>query len=709
MRKANWVATAHSTRPYYPMLLSNGNDAVLINYSGSMVSALTGHSHYEQHQGSPCAWYRISHSGRMNSSVCLQPIIQSGYQVIVDGEVCEPSDYRQEFDPREAVLKTVTESWGVVLELETFLTDESILVERYRVLKAPRNSELVVFVRSTDGSTGGLRAPHSATVKTVSTNQRRMDFAYELDGIRGVGAMVCDQEGKRECSRVEGLRFSDLRRGWTLTRYTVISDNTQCGGYRQKTSRTVARIEQEGYARIRSQHAMVWREYSRRNRITVPDREMQYLYDFSIYSLRGNQHPDTGAIVCGMLPFLWGGGVVCPYDASYSHRAFLCSNRIEQARRHAGFHLSRRKQGKRDAESLGLHGAVYSGWTNYEGKHRGGDFRKYVMHYKPLMAAFLVIDYYSQWEFAPEDKIDRRYVNAMREILDLAIENFVLEQGEVAIMRPCIAGNESDIEVQNDTFNSLVYARALKAYAEMARECGIEDAVRYQSLSERLYRGLEDNFRDDGVLLPWKGAKYLTGLQLQFYLWNLPEGISPQGVREALVRSRTPWGFDADQPSERYRDWPWVASRAAIALAHMSDPKESFEQLSQFPKDASALGAIPEKIRIDGYPIGYWYSTPYAIFVWAMNDAFCHDGPDENVRLLWGLDGTWEDAKFENIRLGGGILASGRIQNKKLVELRLKNTGGRTVRRRIDLNPIYGCEAMPDSIEIKPGKAWRLK
>ena len=219
-------------------------------------------------------------------------------------------------------------------------------------------------------------------------------------------------------------------------------------------------------------------------------------------------------------------------------------------------------------------------------------------------------------------------------------------------MASCIAGNESEIKVENDTFNGLAYARALAGFAEMLRAFDQSDKP-YARLAEKLYLGLQTNYQDK-VLLPFRGAKYLTGLQYDFFLMNLPDGIDAKSIDAAFKVIQTPWGLDSDQPSEAYRDWPWWHPRVAISMAHLGRSKKSFRWLCSSMQNATSLGMLPEKVRMDGFAIGYGYTSPHALLVWAAVEALCHDGTNNSIRLLWGLDGKWQDTGFENIRLCRG-------------------------------------------------------
>ncbi|MBR3943341.1 MAG: hypothetical protein IKJ55_08275 [Clostridia bacterium] len=46
-------ATPLSNELYYPLILANGKDGVLINYDGSNFVSKNGHTHNETHQGAP--------------------------------------------------------------------------------------------------------------------------------------------------------------------------------------------------------------------------------------------------------------------------------------------------------------------------------------------------------------------------------------------------------------------------------------------------------------------------------------------------------------------------------------------------------------------------------------------------------------------------------------------------------------------------------
>ncbi len=687
-------ATCFSKEPYFPMLLANGADAVTVGFGGSPYYSLSNHAHNEQYQGCTPGWYKVAH----RSKVCpIQPCVQSGYHLFFDGEACDITEYTQSFDPEHAVLTTEVELSvsGGRCEITSFLTDDHIFVQRFRILKKGQGKLALAFYLHPPGSwmsVAELRDKPELLTHHNKDGSLGIRYTFEKQGIKGIGQLFSDRQPSGYMDDFPGFAgaicFNNLKEGWTGTKYLTIADTTDGKNYKKNLKERVEKTRKKSYNAILKQHSKIWADYSSCSRVTLPDEKFQYLYDLSVYCLRANQHPETGAITVGMLPHLWAGGVNVPYDAWYAHQALLQTNRLTQAQSHLNFYHRQRPAGKKLAKKFELPGAAYSGWCNYFGQDLTENIEHRILYVKPLMSAFIVLEHYWQWIYDPENKAHPKHLLVMKEILDLAIQRFIDDQGNEAVIKPCMAGNESHLEVENDTYTSLLYARSLAGYVEMARGLGKKVDPYYDELLRKMYRGLEKNYEED-VLLPYRHAKYLTTAQPTFFLFNLPEGINARSIDVALKDAITPWGLDSYQPSEAYRDWPWLSSRVAIVLAHLGNSKKSFRWLKHAGKYVSALGAIPEKIRMDGYPIGYWYSTPHALFIWSVTAALAHEGKDGSVRLFWGLDGSWKDFSFDNLKLPGGLTVSAKVENDVVKKLRIINPAGKPANVKLDINPKY--------------------
>lgn len=255
-----FTATPDSRRQYYPAILSNGADAVLVSYAGASVSALTGHSHFEQHQNTPCGWFRAGHSGKMQGTCqTLYPVFAPGYNIIVNGEVSEPDFYSQEFDPEKALLKTRVCCWGVECEIESFLTDDNILAESYTITKTPDMQADLEFYLYTDG----WHANRYATGEESEWRSRKsggdaVDFSFTHFGIRGKAFMrVVKEKCKAECECREGrLFFKNVSAGARFSRLTFVADETNGKGWRKKFREKSKGLSAAKFSRIRK---ITWR------------------------------------------------------------------------------------------------------------------------------------------------------------------------------------------------------------------------------------------------------------------------------------------------------------------------------------------------------------------------------------------------------------------------------------------------------------------
>lgn len=397
--------------------------------------------------------------------------------------------------------------------------------------------------------------------------------------------------------------------------------------------------------------------------------------------MRANLHPETGGLTVGMLPYIYGGGTYVPYDAWYMHQALLLTNNTKEAAKHLDYYQMQYETGKELALQFGLKGATFSGWASCYGEHKDDNIKHYLLFLKPMMVGFITLIIYWQWKYT--GKLSERQKEMLKDSLKFIITSSIVDKGDIAEVVPCKSGSESAAEVKNDTFTALAFARALKGAFE------IFGSTEYEKLSDKLYNGLRKNYCND-VLMPYHDAWYLTGLQIWFYILNLPDGIPAAYFEKLLDDMKTPKGYTAIQPTEYALDWPWMAARGAICMSHLKNPKKAFELLLHQKKHTSSLGALPEKIRIDGYPLLYWYSTPHGLFIWSLCAALAHIDKNNCVNLLYGLDGQWKKLNFKNLRLPGEILVSVKIENKEATLIELVNSSSKIIEIGLDINPVYG-------------------
>ena len=137
-----------------------------------------------------------------------------------------------------------------------------------------------------------------------------------------------------------------------------------------------------------------------------------------------------------------------------------------------------------------------------------------------------------------------------------------------------------------------------------------------------------------------------------------------------------------ERPTEEYRHWPWNDSWAAICYAHDRQPGKAMEYLLHQKYGCTSLGAMPEKLRLDGYAIGYWYTSAHANLVWAVNDALAFSDREDELCLGMGFDERWEDVEVRGLVINEALTVSYRTEKGKPVRVEIANRSAEMVSLR---------------------------
>jgi len=654
-------ATEFSERPYFPFFLGNGKDVMLMNYGGAMITGTTGHTHNEQNQGVVCGWHKVTHKKFLKRQQ-IQPIIIAGYNVIIGGEVCEPLGFVQEFNVREATLVTqVSFRKGVKVSVEAFLSDNGVLSLTVKVLEAVSGMKIAFLLLPPNWCAGTLTYFTMPDVKHISVAEG-IDFTYRIDDggvVEGSGLMRLSRPGFEPFSGMGvGVQYGDVENGWEATAWISCED---------APGKPVT-----DYTGLREKHIEAWKKYYQTSDVRLPEEEMQYAAGLARYVLRANQFA-TGSFPAGPMPYHWGGGTCCPFDAELMQHAMLQSGNFDEAFKHVMFYVNQYEAGEKIVSELGLKGVAFSNWSDVFGNHKSGDLKYELTKRKPIMIAIIGM---VGGNF--NNITGKRSEEARKLALGCAefIKSGFVRDGKIVSL---MAGNESDVKVERDSWMLAASYRCFR-FAQQEDPGNSE----WKQLAENMLVELRKNISKDGVLMPYQDAEYTAGTMLwvQYFVPDMCSG------KEALINARkpmtTPWGLDADQPSEVYRDWPWNHCLLAKSFAEAKCPQEAFKHLKQWFRYASSNGACPEKLRLDGYAIGYWYTTPYAVFLLALYAAFAYIGQDGRLCLLYGFDGTWQDLSIQGLRLPGGICVSLTVQKGEVIQLDITGEVA-----GIDLNPAY--------------------
>ena len=663
----DFIATPRASRRYFPMLLANGRDAVLADYSGSMMTGSPHHAHHEQNQGILCGWYKIAHRAKRTESIV--PVIQYGYFMICNGEPYEPEDYEQSFNPEDAILTTRIIASGFKVVIESFLRCDSVLTEHYKVLEVPDgNSSLEFFVVPPNHGLYPLVLPTQLEMKTTGHQESGLiEGNYRLRGIKGSVFSGCDCVPDRVSE--DRFSFTEIKAGFETTRYLLVLDETDHKAYRKTSRERFTGLRAKSYRQNRSQHSKTWNRFCNKSAVSVPNEDIQYLYDLGIYTLKAHQYPATGGITVGMYPPLWGGGGMFGYDSYYLQQALLRTNHVEQSRELIDFWKLCSRQARVFAHELGKPGFFFP-WCSFTPLGGGNDGSKEQRIFeKRLDTAAIALEVLRHHESTGDLAELEGYWDLVKGCLDFLLAESVVELDDEVVIKPMEGANESTA-VSNDSFTVLVLIKVLELTILAAPSIGKKVPNNYPSLLEKLRAGLAKNC-PDGVFMPFRGASEPGCLPLMAAVWNLPDGMNYRSIKASLEQTKTPWGISSGLRTQRYRDWPWFHFRAAIALAFLNK-KNAPTYLYSGTKYNSALGAFPEKIRMDDYAIGYWYSTVHALFVFGLNCLLVNEA-DNQVNIFHHIPRQWKNVAFSNLRVPPGLLVSAELKQGRVVTAEIKN------------------------------------
>jgi hypothetical protein len=673
----SFVASPDSERPYFPMLLANGRDAVLIDYSGSMMTGEPDHTHHELNQGTVKGWYKVAH--RATRGEPILPVAQSGYHMVCNGERYEPDHFRQSFDPATAILTTTISATGFEYVVETFVTDESVLVEHFEVRRVPRGKTgLEFFVAAPGAGLYPTILPEKVGVKLEAvTATGAVEYTYRIRNLTGHGFLWSDRATTRGAD--PSLHITGLKSGDKMTKFVMMLDETDGGSTKACAGRRFKKLAARAYRQLRAEHVKGWKKFSGKSSVQIPDQDLQYLYDLSLYVSKAHQHPTTGAATVGMFPPLWGGGGVFGYDCYYLQQAWLRTNHTEESEKLIGFWKRCSKHARKFAREIEMPGLFYPAWNFTPNGDDYGRNLEGLLREKRLENCVVALEILRHYESTGDAAELARNWTTVRGCIDFLLAESLVESDHEATIKEAQGVSES-LAVPNDTLTAVVLINALALITSAAASIGKNLPARYGAILQKLRAGITGNYRD-GVLMASRGATEPGCIPLTAAVFSTPESVDFRSVNAALRQTKTPWGLGGGFPTESYQDWPWFHFRAAIALAYLDHPKAASYVFSG-TRCNSALGAFPEKIRIDGYAIGYWYSSPHALYSIAITTLLLNDaGGTLNVFPL--IPATWKDVAFRDLRLPPGLRVSATMKEGKVREVVIKNDSGKLVETRV--------------------------
>ena len=690
-----------ASKPYFPMILANGSDVVLLDYSGSM-HCHSGHLHLEQHQGTLCGWQKISHheKGRHILSVAFFP-----YRVMrPDDDVYEVGCFDQTFDPLTATLVTEAHTAILHLRITAFLADgQPLYAERFEVLWVdPEAHPKIAFLAEQ------MADPRVAQVSFAPGGKSQVAGLYRMKEIDADGAlrMAVVAHGKADVAQpgVGSVEVRNLRPGDVVDRFVTMQDTTHTEMPEVACEKTIEQALSKGFDGVHADHAAAWRSYHANTQVSLPDPDLEYVYRLSLYLLRASQHPN-GYATHGTYNVLWGGGACCSADLLFFTRAWATANQDAPIKALADYYQDGAAgvMAREYARQIDRPGVNYPWFFNLFGRDlffedaiaaRERGVQKANI---PSMATEIFDTYRF---FGDTDDLEKR-LPLMKEMLDFILAEIVVRDGD----RWCIGeliGADENVNRTNDTCHLITLTRALRDYLDGCLALGLPEDEHYSAALEGLTRVLQDNYRD-GILYPWTGAtEILTGM-VMYYIENYPDGVNAKSIRAAHKSDSGPWGLIADNAG---RDpamvWPWQEAATSVAFSTI-DPKLAWRRLKNAMRFTDMHGFFVEKIRPDGFWINIGYSTPHACFVWALNSLLATDNT-KCLTVAVGIPASWKDYSFTDIRTPSGYAVSLEMRNGKVKRLVIDNTRKENRQMRLRLLPASHTDHRDETLTLKQGK-----
>ncbi len=701
-------ATPFSTEPYYPMLLSNGQDGIFVNYTGTNVMPISGHNCMYETLNVPCGWYKAS--SRAHTKRAISQVLRACTHVEILGGAAMPRNYEQEMDAKRGILVTkLLFGQEMHLTVESFLTDDGLWCEKLTVEKCPDAYKPRLgfgLIRTYTGCEWSelLDVP----TMDVEVEKEAFHFTYNLKGAKGLGALwpsepFCETSETKDyfykdaTGKALGM-FGAVREGMVFSRILTCVDETECEDV-QKEFKRREEIAKQGYEKIKESHIVRYTKRTNGTWISVPDEKVQKIYDMSRYTVSGSFNRKSGVPLLGLLPHLWGGGLHCSYDANFIIQALLRTGDTDAAQKYEKFFVAQGEQGKKALENINFSGTAFTGWTDCKGRfgRLNKQLEDWLLYEKPMFTCCEILNRYYVWKFSDKN-LDAKTQNLLKDALTFFEEHLLFEADGRKHLKNVEAGTEGDFEVEADTFTIIVLAAALRGISEMLSMPSVK------VLADELMLDLKENYREDGMLLPFKNAPY-SAMVTDYYMYTLPHPVAGNCLDKAKEESQTPWGYDGGSTTEEKRHWPWSDSRNAICYTHEGRSADAMRHIVDMPRYSSALGAIPEYIRMDGLPVNYFYTTPHALVIWALHDAFAHVREDE-VRLLWGMTDAWQDFSCQNLHLENQLSVTMDVKGGKLQKVEFFNKTNQDICMRLSANPVFCHADFPTECTVRAGSTY---
>ena len=689
---------------YYHCFLGNGLDAVLIGYTGSMVSDKVGVDR--------CAWYKsdryypedklVMVAGRWPLDRPLEhaegsgwyeiaPLGRTWYQVFLLGQANSPlevSASQQRFVPQEGTLHSDVDYGPVFVQVTTFLhARRSLLVERYQF---DREVEFQAWMGP------GVWVDDiwdTDPFRSVTPADGKAEIHYDLGETRGMIAMGLEsaparfgQAGDNRWLRARGREF---------VKYFSISDDRQ-----QETSPAlIADAMQAGYDSLWAEHQRFWRSFFSRSAISIPSARFQFFYEASQYHFKAMQNPVSGGLPVNNLRRTWSSHVF--WDSYFIQRALLEANHLPEALEAIRFFQRTEASARRHArDEFGCDGLKWDWEITHDGRKAYGA----LLHMKDQVHnnASYANEIWQYYDFTRDLPVLREFYPILDGIARYFLSDVVEKNGEEFSTRPVVGVHESPIRVRNDGITLAGAIVLLQHTVQAANILGIEsDFVEDCAKAMRgLFRPLRDLYN----------GRYFTASADSTNLNMSSLGpIYPMRV----FPFADPWALSTVQSyREHYHGrmvghggnqsgFPWSAGVLATVCACQRLGDQAWEIIEGTAPAICNFGGMTEVME-DGEWNMQYFGTAQGAVCTALHNLLLQGEADE-IRVFPALPSSWREAAFDRLLANGCEVSARMSRGSGVIEGNLVNitSGPLTLWLRIG--------QLDEMVNVDSGETYRFK
>lgn len=673
---------------YYHCFLGNGLDAVLVGYSGSMVS--------EKVSVDYCNWYKsdryypehklVKVAGRFPMEKDLQhaegsswfeiaPLGRTWYEVFLEGNQLEIQTSNQRFEPQKGLLHTELDFGPVQASVTTFLhAHRSVLIEHYEFThEVEFHAWMAPGVWVEDGW-------HTTPFLSVV-----MDSAsYDLGETQGRYYLQTEPlpSGEMKQGNARGI----VTRGKVITKYFAIVDNRQ-----GDTSDDRFRVRlMPGYDVLLASHVQFWQDYFSRSQVQLPDRQFQDFYDASLYHFKAAQSRDAGGLPVNNLRRTWSSHVF--WDSYFIQQALIEANRLNESLEACRFFQRTVEHARKHArDEFGCNGLKWDWEITNDGRKAYGTLlhMKFQAHNNGSYANEIWQHYqYTQ---------DRKFLNDFFPILEGLAEFFteciVEETNRGFEIRPLVGVNENPHQVKNEGISLAATIVILEHYAEAAKI--LDKQNEFSQYCEKVSQGLRktlDLLFNGEYFVSAEGA---TNINMSSMGVIYPMKVIPFQDPRALLTSQV-LIKEHEKDETKMDRFPWSNGVLGMILAQQGQGDAAWQIIERTRPTICQFGGMAEVMEKKEWNMQYFCTAQAAVIV-AIHHLMLQ-GSEELISVFPALPPEWQTCSFTRL-LTPGVEVSAAYERGH-IQGQLRNITTQPISRTLK----FGSETQ--SIHLEPGQMY---